>query len=99
MYVTAIVVMVCLLIYFGVWFSKKNFEVGIDKIMRFRLRYTFILLFVICCSAYVDSLPDAEKEIKVVQVKTILSSAWLYVEVVAIDSYEWMLAAGEKLID
>jgi hypothetical protein len=99
MYVTAIVVMVFLLIYFGVWLCKKNFEVGIDKIMRFRLRYTFILLFVLCYSAYVDSLPDAQKEIKVVQVKGFLSTACSYFEVIAKDSYEWVLAAGENIID
>jgi multisubunit Na+/H+ antiporter MnhB subunit len=96
MYVTAMFIITVIIIYFGILFSKKNFERGIEKITHFKLRYTFLLLVLLGYSAYVDTLPPTDKQVKVAQVKALISTANTHIKNVVSDGYSWLLVAAKK---
>lgn len=90
-------VFIIAVIYLGVLVTKYNFQIGFAEITHFRLRYTFILLFIVGYTVYVDTLPEREKEIKIVQVKNLFSAAYYHLHDVAVDSYDWVRSAGINL--
>jgi hypothetical protein len=94
-----LIIMIAVLIYFGVWLCKYNFEKGLVKVTRFRLRYTIIMLVAVGFTAYVDQLPEDRKEEKIYAVNEFITLTYSRLEILAIRSYYLVADAGDNILN
>lgn len=74
----------------GLRLSKKNIDQGLDTTVRFRLRYTYLILFVLVYTAYVDNLAGEEQVVMIDYTNELLHDTFYQLEVLLSDAFDWV---------
>ncbi|MFT7008986.1 MAG: hypothetical protein ACJAXJ_003534 [Colwellia sp.] len=90
MFTNSLVIGVAVLTFFGLRISKANIGKGLDTTVRFRLRYTLIIIFVLGYTAYVDNLSGEDQVVMIDYTNELLKNIYHQLEVAFNEAIDWM---------
>jgi hypothetical protein len=97
MYTLFIVTMTVLLTYIGLRLSKKNIDQELGKVTKFRLRYTFLILFIFGYTVYVDNLVGKEQREMIALTNEFIQITLHQLDGIFIDTYDWAIKNAQTI--